>query len=321
MRPPAAPRRPPVPARSAPKKSAAKRSASKKTASAKTVGRKPASKKELAKRASRSKPMARTTAARQSANAARSATARVSTSLRARLAERSQAGRRLIWKRAAAVAGALGAVIAVAWLLLASPVLALDRDSIQISGASEYVPSAAVEEAIDPHLGTPLLRVDTGAIAQQIQELDAVAEVTVTRSWPDGLTVTMNSRAPVAATENEGRWVLIDAEGIQVATRSEAPGDLPEVDVPLDEAGRTSVAVEAVLTVLGELPESLLERVDEAGATGTAQVTLELGDGATVRWGSAEENEYKAAVLEVLLEANSASYYDVSVPSSPATRP
>lgn len=50
-------------------------------------------------------------------------------------------------------------------------------------------------------------------------------------------------------------------------------------------------------------------------------MTLELSNGATVRWGSAVENSYKAAVLEVLLEERSASYYDVSVPSSPATRP
>lgn len=304
MRPPAAPRRPPV--RSATPKNATK------------PAKKLRAKRDLAKRASHSKPMARAADAR---SGARTKGARVSDSLRARLAERSHAVRRVIWKRAAAALGVLAAVLAVAWFLLASPVLALDRDSVQIAGASEYVPPESVEAAIAPHVGTPLLRVDTREIAEQIQDLDAVAEATVTRSWPDGLMVSMVSRTPVAATEDGGRWVLIDAEGIQVATRSEAPGDLPEVDVPLDEAGRTSLAVEAVLTVLGELPESLLEQVAEAGATGTAQVTLELSEGATVRWGSAEENGYKAAVLTVLLEERDASYYDVSVPSSPATRP
>ncbi|ROR71837.1 cell division protein FtsQ/DivIB [Bogoriella caseilytica] len=326
MRPPATPRRPAV--RSAtpqsavkPAKKTAKKRAKKEPAARKPAASKPAAKQGLARRASRSKPMARARDAQPSARAGLSATARVSQAFRARLAERHDAGRRLAWRRSAIVIGVLAALLAVAWVLLASSFLALDRESVQITGASEYVPAESVEAALAPHVGTPLLRVDTGEIAEQIQDLDAVADVAVTRSWPDGLAVTLVSRTPVAATEDGARWVLIDADGIQVATRSEAPEDLPEVDVPLDEAGRTSAAVEAVLTVLGELPESLLEQVGEAGATGTAQVTLELSNGATVRWGSAVENSYKAAVLEVLLEERSASYYDVSVPSSPATRP
>ena len=48
-------------------------------------------------------------------------------------------------------------------------------------------------------------------------------------------------------------------------------------------------------------------------------ITLHLTGDAEVRWGSAAQSVEKAAVLRALLH-HKASYYDVSVPSEPATR-
>jgi cell division protein FtsQ len=47
-------------------------------------------------------------------------------------------------------------------------------------------------------------------------------------------------------------------------------------------------------------------------------VRLELLDGAQVVWGSASDNELKAAVLATLLQVG-ASTYDVSTPETPIT--
>jgi cell division protein FtsQ len=49
------------------------------------------------------------------------------------------------------------------------------------------------------------------------------------------------------------------------------------------------------------------------------RIEIRLLSGATVMWGSAEQSDLKGEVLTGLL-ARSASHYDVSSPSHPATR-
>ena len=53
-------------------------------------------------------------------------------------------------------------------------------------------------------------------------------------------------------------------------------------------------------------------------ASSEDSITLQLTNASEVRWGSAAASGEKAAVLRALL-AHKASYYDVSVPSQPAT--
>ncbi|MHB1065009.1 MAG: cell division protein FtsQ/DivIB, partial [Georgenia sp.] len=161
-------------------------------------------------------------------------------------------------------------------------------------------------------------RVSTGGVADRLGELPAVQDVRVVRAWPRGLTVTVVARVPVAAAASAEGWVLVDADGVRIATVAAVPEGLPEVTVPLETSAETAPAVSAVLTVLGALPEDLIGQVAQAGATGSAQVTLVLDDGALVRWGSAEENALKIEVLRVLRQQPT-SVYDVSAPRAPTT--
>ncbi|WP_448071708.1 cell division protein FtsQ/DivIB [Georgenia yuyongxinii] len=241
---------------------------------------------------------------------------RVSTGLAARMAERDAAARRLRLVRAAVAAGVLAVLGAVAWVLLASPLLALEEVEVSITGTT--VDEATVRAAVEPELGTPLLRVSTAAITARLTDVAQVQTVQVVRSWPRGVAVTVVAREPVAAAATDGGWVLLDADGVQVASDAEVPEGLPQVTVPLGQAKETAPALRAVLAVLAALPEDVLGQVATAGASGTAQVTLTLDDGATVRWGSPEENELKTQVLRVLRQ-QPAGVYDVSVPRSPTT--
>ncbi|GAA4423815.1 hypothetical protein GCM10023169_19920 [Georgenia halophila] len=243
----------------------------------------------------------------------------VTTGLAARLDERSAAARRLLVRRTGIAVATLAVLAAVAWVLLVSPLLAVEEDGIEVTGVTDVVDAGAVRAAVEPEVGTPLLRVDTAAAADRVRVLKGVDDVQVSRTWPDGLSVSVVPRVPVAAApaDDEG-WMLLDRDGVQLGTRSEAPAELPQVTVPLDDSGKTAPALEAVLTVLGAVPEQLLEQIDSAGATSGERVTLELADGATVEWGSAEESELKAEVLMVLRQ-QPASVYDVSVPRAPTT--
>ncbi|MFD1504112.1 FtsQ-type POTRA domain-containing protein [Georgenia yuyongxinii] len=241
---------------------------------------------------------------------------RVSTGLTARMAEREAAARRLRLVRAAVAAGVLAVLAAVAWVLLASPVLALEEVEVTLTGTT--VDEATVRAVVEPELGTPLLRVSTSAITARLRDIPQVEKAQVVRSWPRGVAVSVVAREPVAAVAQGEGWVLLDADGVQVAAGGAVPEGLPQVTVPLDAADETAPALRAVLAVLAALPEDVLGQVATAGASGTAQVTLTLDDGATVRWGSAQESELKTQVLRVLRQ-QTAGVYDVSVPRSPTT--
>ena len=60
-------------------------------------------------------------------------------------------------------------------------------------------------------------------------------------------------------------------------------------------------------------------RVDHLEVESIDRISLELTGGATVVWGSADESEDKAAVLEVLLRQK-ASVYDVTAPGRPTIK-
>uniref|UniRef100_UPI00197ABA6C cell division protein FtsQ/DivIB n=1 Tax=Georgenia sp. SYP-B2076 TaxID=2495881 RepID=UPI00197ABA6C len=242
----------------------------------------------------------------------------VSSGLSARRAERNAAERRLLRRRVALAVGVVGLLTAAAWVLLVSPLLALQEDKIDVTVTGTTVDPAAVHDVLVSAVGTPLLRVGPAGLVDRLEGITEVKEAQVSRAWPNGLAVTVVAREPVAAAATADGWVLIDPAGVQVGTVAEVPEGLPVVTVPLETSEATAPALAAVLTVLGTLPEDLLAQVAEAGATTPGQVTLRLHDGATVRWGSASENELKAAVLGVLRQ-QPAQVYDVTVPRTPTT--
>ncbi|PYF99826.1 cell division protein FtsQ [Georgenia satyanarayanai] len=234
-----------------------------------------------------------------------------------RLAEQARARRRLAWRKVLLAVGVLAVLGGIAWALLLSPLLALDVAEVTVSGVGEgtTVPREEVMALVEEHAGTPLTRLDTGALADDVRAITTVRSATVTREWPRGLAVDVVPREPVAAATAEDGLVLLDADGVVVGAAEEAPEGLPRVTVPL-EGERAGETLSAVLTVLAELPPDVRAEVDTAGAANPASIRLELTDGAEVLWGSVEESELKAAVLAVLRERE-ASVYDVTVPRAP----
>ena len=70
------------------------------------------------------------------------------------------------------------------------------------------------------------------------------------------------------------------------------------------------------MTVLGAIPDQLRERVVELSARTPGDVQLRLAGGRVVKWGDAEDNERKSAVLAPLL-TRPGTTYDVATPDFP----
>lgn len=245
----------------------------------------------------------------------------VSSTSAARFEERARARRALARRQVVTIAACTAAVLALGWLLFLSPVLALDPAKVTVRGAGSVVAVDRVLEVVRAHAGTPLPRLDTIGLRDDVLDVPGVREARVMRDWPDGIAVTVVAREPVAGVPDakRGGYLLLDVDGVQVGRVEKAPQGLPVVDVPVGEK-RT---LEAVLTVLEQLPAELLEQVRGVSAGTRDTVRMELRDDVRVEWGSASETPLKIAVLQTLRAseaAKDATVIDVSAPRLPITR-
>ncbi|WP_146847323.1 cell division protein FtsQ/DivIB [Cellulomonas terrae] len=255
----------------------------------------------------------------------------VSTSSVARFAERSRARRNLARRQLLLVSGSTVVVGALGWLLFFSPVLALDPALVRVEGAGTVVAVDQVLDVVGAHGATPLPRLDTVRLRDDVLEVPGVREARVTREWPQGLAVVLVAREPVAAvpeqpnaatpgaTPGPAGFALLDMDGVQVGRVDAAPEGLPVVDVPVGDK-RT---LGAVLSVLQQLPPDLLAQVADVSARTQDTVTMTLRDQVQVDWGSASETPLKIAVLSALRAspaAAGATVIDVSAPRLPVTK-
>lgn len=233
-----------------------------------------------------------------------------------RLAEKARAARRVLMRRIAWIAAALAVSTVIAWVLFFSPLFALDTSEVEIVAVDGDVEESAIRAVIESYAGVPLPRLGLAGVESGVEEIPSVFDATITRSWPDGLTVAVVARTPVALVPVEKGYEYFDAEGVQLGQSAEPIDGLPIVSTPIDE--HTPATLGAILAVLGSLPEDLRTEIAEIEAGSEMTIGFRLADGALVKWGANSENELKAAVLRTLRQ-NPASVYDVSAPRTPVT--
>ena len=237
----------------------------------------------------------------------------VTTELGGRLAERGRARRRTRLTVTLSVTTLLALLGLAGWLLLGTGVLGVH--DVAVTGTSRLDP-AEVRSVAAIEAGTPLARLDTGAVADRLRRLPVVRTVDVERSWPRGVTIRVRERTAAAVRARGPAFVLVDREGVAFAPVQRRPAGLPLVSAPVD-AGPP--ALRAALDVLDQLTGPVRDQVRQVRAATAEQVELRLTRGRTVLWGSTERGARKAAVLAVLI-SRKAQVYDVSSPDSPTTR-
>ncbi|NPC43608.1 FtsQ-type POTRA domain-containing protein [Nocardioides sp. zg-1230] len=174
-----------------------------------------------------------------------------------------------------------------------------------------------VREVADVPVGEQLALVDLGRADARVGSLAEVESVDVTRTWPDAVRISVVERTAVAVVELAGRLRGLDADGVVFRDYETVPRQMPRVR-PGSNAGTD--ALREAATVVSALPQDLVTRVDHVEVATVDQITLVMRDQRQVLWGSAEESELKAEVVDKLLAAQKAPYYDVSVPGNPTYR-
>ncbi|WP_099332110.1 cell division protein FtsQ/DivIB [Actinomyces minihominis] len=239
--------------------------------------------------------------------------------LRDRTRERRLARRRLVAFRFLMAALATALVVGLVWAVFFSSLLELREEAVVVEGAQSGVISGDVAPIVAQYEGTPLLRVPTGAIRDELLDRPLIADAEVSRALPHGLNIVISERVPEAMVVVEDGYALVGSDGVTTAISAEPIEGLPVVHVTAaDDAHRVKQAAEAV-EVWSSLPAELREQVASISTTDVV-VTLDLTDGAKVVWGEAGESDLKAEVLALLVEQRPAAVYDLRNPREPVTR-
>jgi cell division protein FtsQ len=235
---------------------------------------------------------------------------------RKRFARRQWARRWLAWKPVVGVVLMLLLGVLVVWLVYFSSYLSVKGVhvvGVQQLSSTEVRSAAAVPE------GEPLATVDLDRIRARVEALAPVRSADVSREWPDEVLITVEERVPVAVVEIAGQLRGMDDEGVVFRDYAQAPPGLPRVET--DSSSTGSEALREAALVVAALPADLAGKIDHVEVATVDEISLELGDGRRVVWGSAEDSDLKAEVVARLLAARpDAQTYDVSVPGNPTTK-
>lgn len=210
------------------------------------------------------------------------------------------------------------------WLIAFSPVFGVK--SVQVHGLAKgsALRTTTIEQAARVDYGQPVVRVDTAAITERVEQLPQVASAEVRTSFPGTVIIDVTERTPVGYVMLAGRHMLVDRTGRQFMGVDSAP-DLPRLVVPTG-ADRDSAAA-AVATVAAALPRDLRAATRSVQALDPNSITVVLrgrgdADDVLVQWGTAQRSREKAAVVEVLRQRKHSrpAQIDVTDPTHPFTR-
>jgi cell division protein FtsQ len=226
---------------------------------------------------------------------------------------RRNAGR---WRKLRLVLFALllvAAVSASVWVVFFSSYVTARE--VSITGTTT-LGDGRIQRVADVPTGTPLARLDLGAIRARVEGITSVKTAEVSRSWPHTVQIDVTERTPIAVINQGNGLQALDDDGVLFGHYATRPKRLPLVIAPPDTADEALVEGGRVI---GSLPAGIAGRVDTVEVSSVDKIQLVLGNGRRVLWGSADESGQKAEVLAVLLR-RPGQQIDVSVPGRPTTR-
>lgn len=205
------------------------------------------------------------------------------------------------------------ATVALGLVLYFTPVMSARAIVVVGTGA---VTREEVVDAAEVTLGTPLLQIDTDAVADRVAGIRRVATARVQREYPSNLRITIAERVPIVVKDFPDGPHLYDRDGVDFATAPPPPG-LAYIDV--ENPGPADPATKAALEVMTALRPDVVAQVGRVAAPSVAAITLTLADGRTVVWGTTDRTEEKAEKLAALL-TQPGRVYDVSSPDLPTVK-
>lgn len=193
--------------------------------------------------------------------------------------------------------------------------------TVTMSGTTTLSSGQVLRTAAVPD-GANLARLDTGAIRNRVlAAYPGVDTVTVHRSFPSTVHLSVVERKVVAVLHGSGRYWLVDKKSVPFRQVSKPPKGYPVIGVARIATG--DAATRAAVTLVDAIPANLGATVVSIAAPSAEGITLRLTGGRTVVWGGASDSARKFVVLRTLLRHPVAAAsrdkgirYDVSSPDA-----
>jgi len=205
-------------------------------------------------------------------------------------------------------------VVVVIGLVLVSQLLTVKK--VQVDGAVNQ-DSASVQDASGINDGDRMAGVDTGSAASAVSTLPWVDTVTVSRSWPSTVKITVTEHTAVGVLDDGGTPVVVDSEGRQFLRDAQPEGATPMRVSSTDQDAVTAAA--EVLLALDHMDPGFRAGVTEIDAPASDSVTLKFGDDREVFWGTSDRADEKAEATRIVLTREGARW-NVSNPAQPSVR-
>lgn len=214
----------------------------------------------------------------------------------------------------------LGAIVLCAaylFWLRDSSLVAVEDVTVSGAGGARGLESALTTAAREQ----TTLHVDTAALEEAVAFDPAVRAVSAEADFPHGLAIAVDMREPVAYLQSAG--VVLAADGVVLAEASQAPEQLPVLDLRGDDlvgSGRAEGNALSLAKLVGAAPEPLLTQVRSVAIDPELGIVAELNGGVELRFGTKSDSDTKwKAAAAVLADAklDTAAYVDLSVPERP----
>jgi cell division protein FtsQ len=241
-----------------------------------------------------------------------------------------EAGRRRLRWLIVGTAGLTAVALAVG--IVWSPAFAVRH--VVVLGGEHTRPALVLAAAgLDHH---PLMvDVDAARADRAIDRLPWVAQAHVQRHWPDGITVVLSERVPVAMVGPVGDTKLVDVAGRVLAGATFGTA-LPEVEIestpgvpgpvagPAPGPAGSEVAAGYLpgLAVAAAMPPALVPRTLAIVVGSDGTLTLRLSSGASAVLGDSTQMEQKLIAVLTLVERVriGTETIDATVPALPVLR-
>ncbi|MEY3696633.1 MAG: hypothetical protein RJA41_283 [Actinomycetota bacterium] len=178
---------------------------------------------------------------------------------------------------------------------------------------NQIASSALIQTEAEISLGTPLARVNSDEVNQNLADISSVDHVEVRRAWPNEIVLAVSERIAVATIKKNSYWVFVDEKGVAYGKTFNQPKNLMIFEVS-KKAARVEIA-----KVFTSMPGWLKTQTKSLSATSRDNVKIELNNSREVIVGDSSRLERKFSVLKVLV-TRKAKVYDVSAPDVPVTR-
>ncbi|EGD55863.1 cell division protein FtsQ/DivIB [Gordonia neofelifaecis] len=212
---------------------------------------------------------------------------------------------------AVALVVVIGGLAAIAYF---TPLMSVR--TVDVTGTTSVDTGEVLRAAQAPE-GSPLLQVDTAAVADRVSQLPQVESVNVSRGYPSTLSISVTERTPVVTVARDGKVGIMDRLGMVYLTFDSSKSvpkslqGLPALEMA--DPGANNPTTKAALTVVQDLPDWLRPRVTAVAAESPSDITLTLRSGKKAVWGDSGRSADKAEALRNLLMVDG-NRYNVSSP-------